>query len=686
MTLTNSAIEIQCTHAIRFLACDAIEKAKSGHPGLPLGAAPAAFALWARHLRHDPTDPSWIDRDRFVLSAGHGSALLYALLHLSGYDLSLEDLRAFRQWGSPTPGHPESHITAGVEVTTGPLGQGLANAVGLAATEAHLAATFNRPGHTIVDHHTYALAGDGDLMEGVAYEACAWAGHVGLGKLIVLFDANRISLAGSTALSTSENVTARFEAAGWSTLRVQDGNDLEAIDAAISKAKEDTSTPTLIEIRSIIGFGSPSKQDTHNVHGAPLGPEELVAAKQALGWPTEPAFFVPDEVREYFADLRDDGRHASAAWNERFDAYLGDHPDLASELERRMAGQLPADWAATLPVFDADAKGVATRKASETVMQSLAENVPELIGGSADLNPSTFTWLKGRGDFQARGERPEGILGDVGGGWGPDGRNVHFGVREHAMGSIANGMARHGGVIPYTATFLVFADYMRPPIRLAALSEYRSIFLFTHDSIGVGEDGPTHQPVEQTMSLRLIPDLVVIRPCDANETREAWKAAVKRPRPTALILSRQALPTLDRSDVCPAAGLHRGGYILWESLGAAAAPEIILIGTGSEVHVVLDAGRALASEGRAVRVVSLPSWELFEAEDEDYRESVLPKSVRARLAVEAGRTAGWERYVGDEGRTLGVDRFGISAPGGEVLARLGFTTDAVLGAARELLT
>lgn len=682
MGLTTKAVETQCINAIRFLACDAIEKARSGHPGLPLGAAAAAFTLWTRHLRVHPADPSWANRDRFVLSAGHGSALLYAMLHLTGHDLSLDDLRAFRQWGSRTPGHPESHVTAGVEVTTGPLGQGLANAVGLAAAEAHLAATFNRPGHTIVDHHTYVLAGDGDLMEGVAYEACAWAGHVGLSKLIVLFDANEISLAGSTSLSTSEDVTGRFEASGWGVVRVEDGNDIDAIDNAIATAKLDANRPTLIEVRSIIGYGAPSKQGTHKAHGAPLGSDELAATKEALGWPAEPAFHVPDDVRAYFQTIRDGSARVHAEWQDRLTAYRQAHSESADEFERRMSGRLPSNWSASLPLFEADAKGVASRRASETIMQSLADVLPELIGGSADLNPSTFTWLKERGDFQAPGDRPNETLGDVGGGWGPKGRNLHFGVREHAMGSIANGLAQHGGLLPYTATFLVFADYMRPPIRLAALSGYRSIFVFTHDSVGVGEDGPTHQPIEQIMSLRLIPDLVVIRPGDANETTEAWKVAVERTGPTVLVFSRQALPTLDRSLVSEAAGLRRGAYALWET---GPSPELVLMATGSEVGLALEAGQALASEGHVVRVVSFPSWELFETQDDTYRESVLSSDTCKRIAVEAGRGLGWERYVGAEGLILGVDRFGISAPGGDVLSHFGFTAEAIADAARDLL-
>jgi len=683
MSRRDEKTEGHCINALRFLACDAIEKARSGHPGLPLGAAAAAYTLWTHHLKHDPSDPAWPDRDRFVLSAGHGSALLYALLHLSGYDLPLDEIESFRQWGSRTPGHPESHVTAGVEVTTGPLGQGLANGAGLALAEAHLAATFNRPGHAVIDHHTYVLAGDGDLMEGVAYEACALAGHWRLGKLIVLFDSNRISLAGSAALAVSENVAARFAAAGWQTLSVEDGNDVAAIDRAIRTAKSEPSRPSLVELRTVIGYGAPTKQGTFGAHGAPLGADELAGAKKALGWPVDPPFHVPGEVRDFFAKRCEAGARSHADWETRIRAYEKDHPDLAAELARRSDGRLPTDWSSDLPTFEPEEKGIATRKASEAAMQALADRVPELVGGSADLNPSTYTWLKGHGDFQAPGERPHDVQGDVGGGWGPEGRNVHFGVREHAMGAIVNGMAQHGGLIPYAATFLVFADYMRPSIRLAALSGYRSVFVFTHDSIGVGEDGPTHQPVEQTMSLRLIPGLVVLRPGDANESVAAWKTAIERhDGPTALILSRQGLPTLDRSNLGSADGVRRGGYVLWETAGT---PEILLIATGSEVHIALEAGRALDRHGHAVRVVSLPSWELFDAQDATYRESVLPGSVRRRIAVEAGRDLGWERYAGTEGRILAVDRFGASAPGGEVMSRFGFTVDAIVAAAKELL-
>ncbi len=683
MTQFDEKTESECIDTLRFLACDAVEKAHSGHPGLPLGAATAAHTLWSHHLRHDPTDPTWPDRDRFVLSAGHGSALLYALLHLCGYDVPRAEIEAFRQMGSLTPGHPESHVTPGVEVTTGPLGQGLGNAVGLALAEAHLAATFNRPDRTVIDHRTYALVGDGDLMEGVAYEACALAGHWKLGKLIVLFDSNRISLAGSSSLVTSEDVVARFAAAGWHTASVENGDSVEHVDAALNAAKAEVKRPSLLVVRTTIGRGAPTKQNTFKAHGAPLGQDELAAAKEAAGWPTDRPFFVPEKVRAVFDGVRKRGEDLHNTWRRRFEEYRAIHPDLAAELERRLDGRIPNDWSDSLPTFDADPKGLATRKASEAVLEVVAERLPELIGGSADLNPSTYTWLKSHGDFQAPGDRPTDVQGDVGGVWGHAGRNVHFGVREHAMGTIVNGMAQHGGLIPYSATFLVFADYMRPPIRLAALSGYPSIFVFTHDSIGVGEDGPTHQPVEQTTSLRLIPNLIVLRPADANETVEAWRIAIeRRDGPTTLLFSRQAVPTVDRNAVAAAAGVRRGAYVLWES---DEIPQLILIATGSEVHLALDAARKIAETGRTVRVVSMPSWELFDAQPADYRESVLPAETSARIAVEAGRGLGWERYVGPAGRIIAVDRFGASAPGDEVLALCGITVEAILDAASALL-
>jgi len=641
-----------------------------------------AYVLWSRHLRHDSADPAWPDRDRFVLSAGHGSALLYSLLHLFGYDLPREELQRFRQWGSRTPGHPESGLTPGVEVTTGPLGQGFANAVGLAIAERHLAATFNRPRHAVVDHATFALVGDGDLMEGISYEAAALAGHLRLGKLIVLYDSNDVSLAGATALATSENVASRFTAAGWRVAHVADGNDLVALDQALTDARGSGDRPTLIEVKTVIGYGAPTKQGTHGVHGAPLGPEETRGAKAALDWPEAPVFHVPDEVRAHAAGLARRAATAHAEWTRRIASYREAFPDLAAELARRLSGSLPAAWENAVPSFPSDPKGLATRKASEAILQAVAPVLPELMGGSADLNPSTLTWLRSFGDFESPPSPSPPIQGAVGPAWSYAGRNLHFGVREHAMGAIANGMAQHGGLLPYTATFLAFADYMRPPIRLAALSGYPTVFVFTHDSIGVGEDGPTHQPVEQLMSLRLIPDLVVLRPADANETAEAWRVAIERRHgPTALILTRQNLPTLDRARMRPSA-VRTGAYVLWDS---APSPELILIASGSEVPLALAAAERLAADGTRVRVVSMPSWELFEHQSVSYRETVLPSGVSARISLEAGRTLGWERYTGDHGLALGIDRFGASAPGGEVFARLGLTADAVVEAARRLL-
>ncbi len=676
-------LENKCINTIRFLAADAIEKAKSGHPGMPLGAAAAAYTLWTKHLKHNPQNPQWPDRDRFVLSAGHASMLLYALLHLTGYNLSLEDIKNFRQWGSLTPGHPEFRHTSGVEVTTGPLGQGLANAVGMTIAEAHLAARFNREGAKIIDHYIYVMAGDGEMMEGVTAEACALAGHLRLGKLIVLYDDNAVSLAGSTALSFTENVEMRFKAYGWHVQKVKDGNDVAAIDRAIKKGKKDTERPSLICIQSIIGCGAPHKQGSCDAHGAPLGADELQGAKLALGWPAESSFYIPDDVREYFRRALPRGKKSERQWQKEFQKYKEADPQLFAEFSRIMSGELPADWETALSPFPAGSKDVATRKASETIMQALAAKIPEMAGGSADLNPSTFTWLKNCGDFQSPATSPQGLHGMVGGDWNYLGRNIHFGVREHAMGSIAVGMALHGGFIPYTATFLTFADYMRPPMRLAALMGLRVIFIFTHDSIGVGEDGPTHQPIEQIMNMRQVPNLTVIRPADANEVMEAWRIALSKTNgPTVLVFSRQNLPVLDRAVCAPAANTRQGGYILWES---ASQPDLILIATGSEVAVTLAAARKLAADGIKVRVVSMPCWSIFDRQPQDYRDRVLPPQIPARLAVEAGIKLGWEHYTGLSGKVIGMESFGASAPAPVLFEKFGFTEDNIIAAAKEML-
>jgi transketolase len=680
---SKNEVEQKCIDTIRFLAADAIEKAKSGHPGMPLGAAAAAFTLWTKHLKHNPKNPQWPDRDRFVLSSGHASMLLYSLLHLTGYSLSLDDIKNFRQWGSLTPGHPEYKHTPGVEVTTGPLGQGLANAVGMAIAEAQLAARFNHDGAKLVDHCTYVMTGDGDMMEGVVSEACSLAGHLRLGKLIVLYDDNKVTLAGSAALSYTENIELRFKSYGWQVQTVKDGNDVAAIDRAIKKAKKDTDRPSLICVQSTIGYGAPCKQGTCDAHGSPLGADELKGAKAALGWPAEPSFFVPDDARKYFHKALSRGKKFENKWQEDLNALKQTQPAIAAEFLRTINGELPPDWEAALTEFPAGSKDIATRKASETVMQAIAAKVPEFAGGSADLNPSTFTWLKGLGDFQNPATSAEGLHGMVGGTWGYAGRNIHFGVREHAMGSIAVGMALHGGIIPYTATFLPFADYMRPPMRLAALMGLRAIFVFTHDSIGVGEDGPTHQPIEQIMNLRQVPNMTVIRPADANETMEAWRLALTNTQgPTTLVFSRQNLPVLDRSVCGAASGTRRGGYVLWES---SVSPDLILIATGSEVSMTLAAARKIAADGINVRVVSLPSWEIFDRQPQDYRHSVLPPAITARISIEAGIRLGWEHYVGLSGKIIGMDTFGASAPGPVLYEKFGFTESKIIEAAKTML-
>jgi len=673
---TIPSLDQLCINTLRFLAVDAIQQANSGHPGLPLGAAPMAYLLWDRFLCHNPRNPAWFDRDRFVLSAGHGSALLYALLHTSGYDLSLDDLKSFRQWGSKTPGHPERGYTPGVETTTGPLGQGFANAVGMALAEAHLAARYNRPGFEVIDHWTWCLAGDGDLMEGVAAEAASLAGHLRLGKLVCLYDANRISLAAATDLAFTEDVGRRFEAYGWQVLAVSDGNDILELERILAEAKGETARPTLIMVRTRIGYGSPHREGSCEAHGSPLGADEVRLTKERLGWPTEPAFHVPAEAAARLGRAVAKGAAAEAAWQTLMAGYRASYPDLAAELARRISGVLPENWQEALPSFPPDPKGMASRTASGKTLNAIAAVIPELAGGSADLNPSTMTLLSGLGDCQSPRLQPLDRQGAAGGEWGYGGRNLHFGVREHAMGAVMNGLAAHGGVIPFGGTFLVFADYLRPAIRLAALMGLQAIYVFTHDSIAVGEDGPTHQPVEQLASLRAIPGLTVIRPADANETTLAWQIALERREgPTALILSRQNLATLDRSSHAGADSLHRGGYVLVDADGG--EPELIIMASGSEVGLALAARELLQADGIPARVVSLPSWELFDAQVEGYRDQVLPPTVTARLAVEAGCSQGWHRFSGDGGGVVSVDRFGASAPGPLVLANFGFTPEAL---------
>ncbi len=663
--MTAPALEQLSVNTIRALSIDTVLKANSGHPGLPLGAAPIGYSLFARTMRHSPKNPHWPDRDRFVLSAGHGSALLYSLLHLTGYDLALVQLKQFRQLGCQTPGHPERGDTAGVETTTGPLGQGFGNAVGMALAERHLAARFNRPGHEIVDHRTFVLAGDGDLMEGVANEAASLAGHLGLGKLTCYYDSNHICLGASTNLVFTTDVAKVFEGYGWHVQTVADGNDLAAIARATDAALAVPDRPSLVIVRTEIGFGSP-KQGTFGVHGSPLDAAQVIETKKKLGYPSEEPFFIPAEALAHLRSVVERGQAAEAAWRKRWEAYQQAHPDLAAEFERVMAGELPKDWDKDIPTFTTADKPLATRSAGGKVINAIAARVPELIGGSADLNPSTDTALKGAGDFQNPAVQVADPQGAVGGEWGYAGRNLHFGVREHAMAAISSGVAIHGGLIPFCATFFTFADYMRPSIRLAAIMKLHSIFVFTHDSIGVGEDGPTHQPVEQAASLRAIPRLVVIRPGDANETASAWRVAITRRGPVALLLTRQALPVLAGTD-----DVAYGGYVLADTEGP---PDVILIATGSELHVAVEARALLAGRGVAARVVSLPSWELFEAQPQAYRDSILPPSVLARVAVEAGVPQGWDRYTGPFGAVVGVEgRFGASAPVKVVMEAYGFT-------------
>ena len=666
--MNQNQLDQLCINTIRALAMDGVQKANSGHPGMPMGAADMAYVLWTHFLKHNPTNPHWIDRDRFVLSAGHGSMLLYSLLHLTGYDLSIEDLKNFRQWGSRTPGHPEYELTPGVETTTGPLGQGISTSVGMAIAERFLANHFNRPGHTVIDHYCYGICGDGDMMEGVASEAASLAGHLKLGKLIYLYDSNRITIDGSTDLAFTEDVGKRFEAYGWHVQTVS-GYDLEALDQAILAAQAEVNKPSLVIAETNIAKYSPNKQDSSSSHGSPLGEDEVKLTKQAMNWPLEPTFYVPEESQAHFLDAVKNGQALEAEWQDRFAQYKTAYPDLAAELDMVMAGRLPEGWDEGLPTYAPADGEVATRSASGAALQVLAKHLPTLLGGSADLSPSNSTTLKGLGDMSADN---------------PGGRNVHFGVREHGMGAILNGLALHGGIIPFGATFLTFADYMRPPMRLSALMKLRVIYVFTHDSIAVGEDGPTHQPIAHLSSLRAIPNLTVIRPADANETVVAWKVALEHTTgPTCLVLSRQGLPVLDQSTMPSAEGLRRGAYILVDA--ADGKPDIILMGTGSELSLCVDAAEELAKARVKARVVSMPSFELFNAQPKAYQDEVLPPSIASRLAVEAGATQCWYRYIGMNGDVIGMDHFGASAPGPVVQQKFGFTAENVVQHALALL-
>ncbi|HTM87119.1 MAG TPA: transketolase [Terriglobales bacterium] len=661
-----SELDRLCVNTIRMLAVDEVEKAHSGHPGLPLGAAPMAYVLWDRFLRHNPGNPRWFNRDRFILSAGHGSALLYALLYLYGYNMPLEELKHFRQWGSETPGHPEYNLDRGIEATTGPLGQGFGMGVGMALAEAHLAGCFNKEELGVVDHYTYAIVSDGDLMEGISAEAASLAGTLKLGKLIYLYDNNHISIEGSTDLAFTESVVERFRAYHWHVQTVPDGNDLDAVEAAIRLAQAHEDQPSLISVRNHIGYGSPL-QDTAAVHGEALGPENVKATKEKLGWPLQPDFYVPEAALAHFREAGGRGEELEGEWKERLEEYRSRFPKLAQDLQQMISGKLPQGWDADVPVFPADPKGMATRDASAKAMNALAGRVQSLVGGSADLAPSTKTTLTAYGDV----------------GMGSDcGRNLHFGVREHGMGAVVNGMALHGGIIPYGSTFLIFSDYMRASIRLAALMNTHSLFVFTHDSIGLGEDGPTHQAIEHLMSLRAMPNMTVMRPADANETAEAWRIAIQRQKPMCMALTRQKLPVLDAQRYPIRQGVGKGGYVLAEAEGG--KPQIVLIATGSEVQLALGAREELGKEKIAARVVSMPCWELFDEQPAEYRQQVLPRDV-PKLAIEAGATLGWCRYVGDRGGVIGIDRFGASAPGNVAMEKLGFNVPNVVEHARKLL-
>jgi transketolase len=660
-------LEDLCINTIRVLAMDAVQKADSGHPGTPMALAPLAYVLWTRHLRYNPADPNWLNRDRFVLSAGHASMLLYGVLYLTGYELTLDDLKQFRQWESKTPGHPELGYTPGVETTTGPLGQGIGNAVGMAVGEAHLAAVFNRD-QKIIDHNVYFIASDGDMMEGVSHEAASFAGHLKLGKIVGFYDDNHITIEGDTALTFSDDTAARFAAYGWHVQHVVDVNDLVALNRAIDAAKAETSKPSLIVVRSHIGYGSPNKHDTAEAHGSALGPEEVALTKKALGYPSQEPFYVPPEALRYWREAAKRRAKFEDEWKETYEGYKAANPALEKELQRRLRGELPDGWEEAIPAFTAKDGNVASRAASGIVINAIAKKIPELLGGSADLASSTNTIIKGEPSFSAENY---------------GGRNFHFGIREHGMGSIMNGISLTGGMIPYGATFLIFSDYMRPPIRLGCIMERHVIYIYTHDSVGLGEDGPTHQPVEQLSALRAIPNMTLIRPADASETAEAWRAALKHKKgPVALVLTRQKLSFIDRTKYASAGGLARGAYVLADAPGG--TPEVVLMSSGSEVALVLDAQKKLESDGIRARTVSMPSHELFARQDEVYRNSVLPKGVR-RIAMEAAHPMSWYRWVGDDGVILGIERFGASAPAARIFTELGFTVDRIVNAAKKLV-
>jgi len=663
----NSKLDQLCIDAIRVLSMDAVQKADSGHPGTPMALAPLAYVLWTRHLRYNPANPQWVDRDRFVLSAGHASMLLYSVLYLTGYEVSLDDLKHFRQWESSTPGHPEYGYTPGVETTTGPLGQGLGNSVGMAIAESQLAAIFNRPDHSVIDHHTYFIASDGDIMEGISHEASSYAGHLKLGKLIGFYDDNHITIEGNTELTFSDDTARRFEAYHWHVQRVEDANDLDALDKAIVAAKAVTDRPSLIVVRSHIGYGSPNKHDTAEAHGSPLGADEIKLTKESLGYPSLEPFYVAPEALERWRTMADRGADLESEWRKRYDAYKAAHPSDAAELERRLRGEMLAGWEDLIPAFTADNGSVASRAASGIVLNAIAPKVPELVGGSADLASSTNTIVKGAPSIT------------------PDdhsGRNFHFGIREHGMGAVMNGMSVHGGFIPYGATFLIFSDYMRPSVRLAAIMNRHVIYVYTHDSIGLGEDGPTHQPIEQLSTLRAIPDFTLIRPADASETAEAWRAALRhKDGPVALVLTRQKLGFIDRTKYASASGVAKGAYVLSDSPGG--SPQVVLMSSGSEVALILEAQQKLEAEGIRTRVVSMPSHELFAAQDDQYRESVLPKGVK-RLSIEASHPMSWQRWVGEDGVAMGLHRFGASAPYKELYEHLGLTVAKVVETAKQL--